>query len=180
MLASHSRLTSGLRVLLISAFVLAGVIFAGHSNASISDDEIQPDINPVVIANKEIQCLAEAIYHEARGEPRNGQIAVGQVVLNRVDTGKYSDSVCGVVYQKDRYRGKVVCQFSWACNKATKPINRSSAAWKETLMLAYEIANTQVSNIARNAVSFRSINENSKWTRNKVRVAVIGNHVFYQ
>jgi len=63
---------------------------------------------------KHEKCLAEAIYFEARGEAVRGQIAVAQVILNRAFSGKYPDTVCGVVYQnKHRY---MACQFSFACD----------------------------------------------------------------
>src|SRR5215475_10421449 len=63
---------------------------------------------------KSEKCLAEAVYFEARGEAVRGQIAVAQVILNRAFSGKYPDTVCGVVYQnKHRYNA---CQFSFACD----------------------------------------------------------------
>ena len=63
---------------------------------------------------KSEKCLAEAIYFEARGEAVRGQIAVAQVVLNRAFSGKYPDTVCGVVYQnKHRH---LACQFTFACD----------------------------------------------------------------
>ncbi len=64
-------------------------------------------------AGREKKCLAEAIYFEARSEPEEGQAAVAQVVLNRVSSGLYPASVCGVVYQ-NRHRWHA-CQFSFAC-----------------------------------------------------------------
>ncbi len=63
---------------------------------------------------KSAKCLAEAVYFEARGEAVRGQIAVAQVVLNRAFSGKYPDTVCGVVYQnKHRH---LACQFTFACD----------------------------------------------------------------
>jgi spore germination cell wall hydrolase CwlJ-like protein len=62
---------------------------------------------------KEQRCLAEAVYFEARSEPEAGQAAVAQVVLNRVRSGLYPTSVCGVVYQ-NRHR-HLACQFTFAC-----------------------------------------------------------------
>ncbi len=63
--------------------------------------------------DKEQRCLSEAVYFEARSESETGQAAVAQVVLNRVKSGLYPQSICGVVYQnRHRYMG---CQFSFAC-----------------------------------------------------------------
>ena len=64
---------------------------------------------------KSEKCLTNAIYFEARGEPVRGQIAVAQVVMNRVFSGYYPDSVCGVVYQNANRRNR--CQFSFACDR---------------------------------------------------------------
>ena len=66
-------------------------------------------------AAAEERCLDEAIYFEARGEPEAGQAAVAQVVLNRVESGHYPASICGVVYQNRRRHN--ACQFSFACQR---------------------------------------------------------------
>ena len=63
---------------------------------------------------KSEKCLTNAIYFEARGEPVRGQMAVAQVIMNRVFSGYYPDSVCGVVYQNANRRNR--CQFSFACD----------------------------------------------------------------
>ena len=63
---------------------------------------------------QELQCLAEGMYYEARGEPWRGQIAVGRVILNRVKSTSYPDTICGVVYQNRHKRNR--CQFSFACD----------------------------------------------------------------
>src|SRR6202021_1565918 len=63
---------------------------------------------------KSKKCLTEAIYFEARGEAVRGQIAVAQVVMNRVFSGRYPDTVCGVVYQNKYHH--MACQFTFACD----------------------------------------------------------------
>src|SRR6185503_16910250 len=63
---------------------------------------------------KSEKCLAEAVYFESRGEPKRGQIAVAQVVMNRVFSGFYPTNVCGVVYQNSNR--KFACQFTFACD----------------------------------------------------------------
>jgi spore germination cell wall hydrolase CwlJ-like protein len=63
---------------------------------------------------KSEKCLAEAIYFESRGEPKRGQIAVAQVVMNRVFSGFYPNTVCGTVYQNSNR--KLACQFTFACD----------------------------------------------------------------
>lgn len=73
------------------------------------------------------KCLAEAIYFEARGESRQGQMIVGQVILNRVASGRFPDTVCGVVYQNASRRN--ACQFSFACDGQPEAITEKRA-WK--------------------------------------------------
>jgi len=70
-------------------------------------------IDPI---KKQIECLAENIYFEARNESDNGKIAVALVTMNRVATGNYANTVCDVVYQRTKtIDNKIVCQFSWTC-----------------------------------------------------------------
>ena len=79
------------------------------------DDGFQPTAKRVETANAERGCLAQAIYHEARGESEAGQMAVANVIVNRALSGKYPSTLCGVIYQnanKGRYR----CQFTFACD----------------------------------------------------------------
>jgi spore germination cell wall hydrolase CwlJ-like protein len=79
------------------------------------------------------QCLAEAIYFESRGEPEMGQLAVAQVVLNRVMSGLYPNSVCGVVYQNaHRFNA---CQFSYACDGIPDRVN-DRTAWDKAIRIA--------------------------------------------
>jgi hypothetical protein len=82
---------------------------------------------------KSEKCLAEAVYFEARGEAVRGQIAVAQVVLNRAFSGKYPDTVCGVVYQnKHRH---LACQFTFACDN-NKDVIREPDMWERAQKIA--------------------------------------------
>src|SRR5262249_9190782 len=81
-------------------------------------------------------CLAEAIYFEARGEAVRGQMAVAQVVLNRVFSGKYPNTVCGVVYQNAHRR--LHCQFTFACD-GIPDIVREPDMWERAQTIAAEI-----------------------------------------
>ena len=74
---------------------------------------------------KEMNCLAKAIYFEARGEPVKGQQLVAQVVLNRVDSEYYPDTICDVVYQNDHLKN--ACQFSFACDDVPDRIDEAAA-----------------------------------------------------
>ena len=76
----------------------------------------------------ELKCLATAIYFEARGEPEHGQIAVAQVVLNRLKNPTYPNTICGVVYQNKTHRNR--CQFSFACDGRPERIT-DMGSWNE-------------------------------------------------
>ena len=92
---------------------------------------------------KEERCLAEAVYFEARSEPEDGQAAVAQVVLNRVKSGLYPTSICGVVYQ-NRHRA-FACQFSFACENKSLRITEPEP-WKTAVRVAREVTYGQTYN----------------------------------
>lgn len=118
------------------------------------------------VSNKELICLARNIYHEARGEAYKGQLAVAIVTLNRVKSKKYSNSICGVVYQHK--------QFSWTLNK-NKITDR--AAWDKAIHVAqYAIVKYDDLKTFK-ATHYHHIRIKPRWGLQKV--AKIGNHVFY-
>lgn len=122
-------------------------------------------------------CLKEAIYHEARGEDIAGQFAVAEVILNRVDSDAYPNTVCGVVHQNAHLRN--ACQFSYACN------GRSRAMRDETARaVAAQIADILLSGAARDltdgATHFHSTAVRPAWSRTFERTAQIGAHIFYR
>jgi len=71
------------------------------------------DVVSIREREQQLECLAKNIYYEAGNEPFEGKVAVAQVTMNRVDSGKFGNGVCGVVYQKNIFYEKVVCQFSY-------------------------------------------------------------------
>jgi spore germination cell wall hydrolase CwlJ-like protein len=85
---------------------------------------------------KSEKCLAEAIYFEARGEPKRGQIAVAQVVMNRAFSGHYPNSVCSVVYQ-NAHR-KLGCQFSFACD-GMREVIKDADKWEQARQIAHDM-----------------------------------------
>jgi Cell Wall Hydrolase len=90
---------------------------------------------------KSEKCLAEAIYFESRGEAVRGQMAVAQVVMNRVFSGKYPDTVCGVVYQ-NKYR-HLACQFTFACDN-TPDVIREPEMWERAKKIAKATLDGQI------------------------------------
>lgn len=128
-------------------------------------------------ASRDLDCLTEAVYYEARGEGRDGMRAVAQVVLNRVRHPAYPKSVCGVVYQgSNRSSG---CQFSFTCNREVLG-RRNAAAWDRARTIASGALSGQVFGTVGNATHFHTTAVNPNWRHSLVRVAQVGDHLFYR
>ena len=123
---------------------------------------------------REIMCLAYNIYYEARGESKKGQIAVGNVTMNRARSKNYPNSVCAVVTQKH----KNTCQFSWFCMKKLPVIREEMFA--EIRDLAKRIYTGEIKDITKGSTHFHAIDVNPAWIENKVVTVEIGNHIFYR
>ncbi len=127
---------------------------------------------------RENRCLAEAIYFEARGESGEGQAAVAQVVLNRVSSGLYPATICGVVYQNRRHYN--ACQFSFACEGKSLRIDEPDS-WQRAVRIAREVTNgkTYVSDIG-GSTHFHANYVRPRWARRLEKMDVIGHHIFYK
>lgn len=134
-------------------------------------------IPPEVTASRERECLANAIYFEARGESRRGQIAVAQVVLNRVRSPDYPDTICNVVYQNSHKKG---CQFSFACDGIPDTITEK-AAWARAQAIAEEFTSGRLllTEVA-GATHYHARYVSPKWAPEMQRLARIGQHIFYR
>ena len=128
-------------------------------------------------SDRQVRCLQEAIYHEARGEEIYGQFAVAEVILNRVDLPNYPSDVCGVVYQNADRRN--ACQFSYACDGRADDMPERRAA-----RLAGSIAQVMIEGAPREltdgATHFHTTNVRPRWSRTFQRTAQFGSHLFYR
>ncbi|MGD0190744.1 MAG: cell wall hydrolase [Rhizomicrobium sp.] len=125
------------------------------------------------------KCLAEAMYYEARGEGREGQEAIAEVVFHRMKARGYPRSICGVVYQgSERGHG---CQFSFACDGELQ-LPKSPSAWSRARLLAAKImaGAVQLGDITGDAISFHAADIQPDWADTMERTIQIGNHVFYR
>jgi len=131
-----------------------------------------------VFSAREQQCLANAIYFEARGESMRGQAAVAQVVLNRVRNPTYPDSICGVVYQNDNWFNR--CQFSFACDGrkdvVTSPSNFRKAKEIAMAVTAGKIFIPEVGSSTHYYAQYVS----PGWARAMNKMTKIGLHIFYR
>lgn len=127
----------------------------------------------------EHKCLSEALYFEARGEGAKGQVAVAEVIFQRLRNKNYPSSICGVVYQGQK--SKDGCQFSFACGKK-KAVVRNEKEWNSAQMLAARILTTGVrmDDLTSKATHFHAISVSPEWADHLVKTIQIGNHVFYR
>ena len=129
-------------------------------------------------AAAEERCLDEAIYFEARGESEAGQAAVAQVVLNRVESGHYPASICGVVYQN--WRRHNACQFSFACQGKTLRV-AEPVSWTTAVRIAREVLlGGDYSAEVGGSTYYLADYAHPRWARTLQRTDVIGHHIFYQ
>jgi len=141
-----------------------------------------PTVKKVKLAEGEKLCLAQAIYHEARGESREGQLAVANVIINRALSKKYPSSICGVVFQ-NADKGRYKCQFTFACD-GRSDMGKERAAWNRSVKLAetafYEYQQGERPGVIPNsALFYHTTAVAPKWSHTFRRVAAIGSHVFY-
>ena len=113
---------------------------------------------------KELDCLITNVYHEARGEPYEGKVAVAKVTMNRVNHPSYPKTICGVVYQPK--------QFSWTIKPSKAKINPKE--WYESAKASIEAYNME-GGLA--ATHYHNFTVSPKW--NLQEVVTIGNHIFY-
>ncbi|HYY85415.1 MAG TPA: cell wall hydrolase, partial [Beijerinckiaceae bacterium] len=134
-------------------------------------------INPDHVA-REQRCLAEAVYFEARSEPEQGQAAVAQVVLNRVKSGLYPTTICGVVYQ-NRHR-HLACQFTFACEGKGLRVS-DNESWERARRVAREVleGRTYLADVG-GATHYHADYVRPSWSRRLKKMDVIGRHIFYK
>jgi spore germination cell wall hydrolase CwlJ-like protein len=142
----------------------------------------QPAAAPTVPAQPQIDtrqhdCLSQAIYYEARGESQRGQIAVAEVIMNRVRSGAYPNSICGVVYQgSHRSTG---CQFTFTCDGSLNQRPRGRA-WDRAQRVATAVMSGYTRPITQGATHYHTHAVNPVWNSGLVETTNIESHVFYR
>ena len=130
-----------------------------------------------VTSEKEMKCLAEAVYFESRSEPERGQAGVAQVVINRSRSGVYPSTICGVVYQnRHRY---LACQFTFACEGKSLRITEPGA-WSTATRIARDVAEgrTYLAGVG-NATHYHANYVRPWWARHMDKREKVGKHIFY-
>ena len=126
----------------------------------------------------EHRCLSEVLYYEARGEGRQGQQAIAEVVFHRMNTGNYGHSICAVVYEG---AGHPHCQFTFTCN-GDLTRNKEEDSWRESEVLAAQILTGEVPlhNATGGATNFHAVSVTPDWADSMNVTTQIGNHIFYR
>lgn len=121
---------------------------------------------------REMACLTRTIYWEARNQPFEAQVAVAQVVLNRAEDGRFGNTLCAVVYQRNGRR----CQFSWVCTHPNRR-PRDQAAWEAAAYAAY-LAVFDHDDLVKGAIFFHDTSIR-RWSHLH-RTVRIGDLIFYR
>jgi N-acetylmuramoyl-L-alanine amidase len=148
-------------------------------------ESARPQTVPRVITRAErraddLQCLAENVYFEARGEPLAGQYAVAEVTLNRTRTQNFPHTVCGVVHEMrwDPNRGRPVADFSWTELGSLAPPD--GAAWRQAMAVASAAYDELHAPLVPGALFYHAVSVRPAWAKTRRAVATIGNHIFYR
>ena len=127
-----------------------------------------------------LMCMAVNIYHEAGNQSMIGQMAVGQVVLNRVEDSRFPDTICEVVKQAVTYKGtnkpvRWKCQFTWYCD------GKKDKTWRLALEYASVlITKNIVLDITEGATHYHATYVRPEWAKTKTRTTRIDRHIFYR
>jgi len=127
---------------------------------------------------RQLACMTQNVYWEAASEPAEGKIAVAQVVMNRVKSGQFPSTPCQVIFQKNVIYEKVICQFTWACDKAVPQKTVRQDLWRESqeaakmvLIEGYRLPSIE------GALYYHADYVKPNW--GKKQRAKIGRHIFY-
>ena len=180
-----------LHTTIVSLYLVCVTLFLGYIIYDIKNEylNIRQDVNEInekishpipvktnkIVAHREQDkyCLAKNIYHEARGEPYLGRLAVAQVTLNRYKTGYWGDSICSVVMSPS--------QFSWTLDRTLRYMKPSGIHWQESLRLAEDVLVKGVRlNGFENVLHFHADYVRPVWRKEFTQIAQIGTHVFYR
>ncbi len=123
-------------------------------------------------------CLAEAVYYEARSEEIGGQLAVAEVVQNRVDSKYYPDTICDVVYQG--HKRVTGCQFSFTCDGSLRRKPRGDSWDRSVEVAAYAMMGLQDETMTGDATHYHTDYVSPYWRSSLIHTETIGTHIFYR
>ena len=159
--------------------LIKALLIAALTSGGLAKEEVHQDVS----------CLALNIYHEARGQSIAGQIAVGQVTLNRVKDNRFPNTICEVVMQGPhraswKGTGEMIpvrhrCQFSWYCDGKSDKIKQRKA-YKQIVSLSQILIDQDMIDITSGATHYHAYYVSPAWARSKKRTTKIEDHIFYK
>ena len=158
-----------------SVSLLQWAIANKQSNYQVTDSsQITTEVR-----ERQLACLAKNIYYEAGNQPFEGKVAVAQVTINRTESGQYPSDICKTIYQKNIVYEKVLCQFSWVCDRTvpTRAVNKASFKESEEVAKKVLLEGFRLPSL-KEAMYFHGDYINPGWKRE--RITKIGNHIFYK
>lgn len=135
------------------------------------------DQQPKASGGQEWQCLAEALYFEARGETVKGQFAVAEVIMNRVESARFPESACAVINQGTGK--KYQCQFTYTCD-GLKEVIAEPRAWDRVAKVARAVLDGRAPELTDGATHYHTTAVRPNWARVYTRTTEIGVHIFYR
>jgi spore germination cell wall hydrolase CwlJ-like protein len=144
-----------------------------------SNDEFRQGFVSAEDRTRQLKCMTQNIYWEAANEPFEGKVAVAQVTMNRVEDGRFAKDVCGVVYQKNVFYDRVVCQFSWYCEGTHRVRPVHPGLWQESEEVAKKVLleGFRLPSM-KEALYYHADYVNPQW--GKPKIDKIGRHIFYR
>jgi spore germination cell wall hydrolase CwlJ-like protein len=169
--------------IIIIATIISVMIVLGFSSVMATQMNPLPvkisyhDLSPK--AKQQVECLAQNIYFESGHESKEGQISVGMVTMNRVKSGIFPDTICGVVKQKTQS----TCQFSWFCEgkfdvKSLTHFNDSLYNGVRELAVYVYANHDKIDDPSRGALFYHADYVHPHW-KNVIYLTQIGRHKFY-
>ena len=135
------------------------------------------DAQPEAEGGENWECLSQALYFEARGETVKGQFAVAEVIMNRVKSARFPDSLCGVIRQGTGKRYQ--CQFTYTCDGHAEVI-REPQAFERVSKVARAVMDGVTGNLTDGATHYHTKAVRPRWSRVYHQTAQIGDHIFYR
>jgi N-acetylmuramoyl-L-alanine amidase len=176
------KIVKMLMMMVFMSFALAASVWLLNWTVKDKLSKFEPMESSQITAEvreRQLSCLAKNIYYEAGGEPFEGKVAVAQVTINRAASGLFPDDICKTIYQKNVIYEKVICQFSWVCDRNSGVRPPRNAVYDESMAVAKKVLleGFRLPGLTQ-AMYFHADYINPGWKRE--RVAKIGRHIFYK
>jgi spore germination cell wall hydrolase CwlJ-like protein len=172
-----------LAVLGLLFLVMAGILYFAYQEGTRVEpaptEVLQRQATRAQRRANDLQCLAENVYFEARGEPLAGQYAVAEVTMNRTQAQYFPHTVCEVVHETrwDASRRRHVADFSWTESGTQSP--PEGPAWKQAITIATTVYDDLNEPQVPGALFYHATSVRPAWARTRKALATIGNHIFY-